>query len=157
MPTCKNCEKKFPCKVVIDGKTCNSPRRKYCYDCNPIGGRNFWGESKVNKNKTNKRCFICESCNREVNQATNGKFCVTCKSRKYRHAKKEKGIALLGGKCEKCGYSKCKQALEFHHKESSEKELTLASSWTLPWETLEKEILKCSLLCCRCHVEHHYS
>lgn len=34
----------------------------------------------------------------------------------------------MGGKCEKCGYNKCLDALEFHHKDPSQKEFQICSS-----------------------------
>ena len=47
--------------------------------------------------------------------------------RKSKHVidwKKQKKILLVeykGGKCEQCGYNKCIEALEFHHKSPNEK------------------------------------
>ena len=158
MPVCKNCETKFPCKVTINGREYHSPKRKYCYECNPVGTRNFWGNKRVSGNprKTKKRRFVCAGCNKEVYQKTNGRFCVTCKSKKYRIKKKLKAIEFLGGKCEECGYDKCVKALDFHHKNKDEKSFGLSNNWTKPWEVIEKELKKCSLLCCRCHTELHY-
>jgi len=64
--------------------------------------------------------------------------------------------------CAKCGYSKetsknfTPKALEFHHPQAN-KEIQISSFQSAGWsiETIEKEILKCVVLCSRCHAEVH--
>lgn len=63
--------------------------------------------------------------------------------------------------CQKCGYSKCKAALEFHHRNREEKEVGLAKlaakrclSPTNIGIFLD-ELAKCDLLCANCHREVH--
>lgn len=72
-------------------------------------------------------------------------------------AKKIQSVKLKGGKCEKCGYSKNLSALEFHHTDPSVKDfqLDLRIFSNLSNKLLEKEILKCILLCANCHRELH--
>src|SRR4051812_16167087 len=57
----------------------------------------------------------------------------------------------LGGKCEKCGYDKCIQALCFHHKNPKEKSFTLGSQSRsiakCNLEVYREEAKKCELLC----------
>lgn len=62
---------------------------------------------------------------------------------------------LLGEKCSICGYSKCVDALEFHHKNSNEKEFKLGSGNTMSWKDYRAEALKCILVCSNCHKEIH--
>jgi hypothetical protein len=59
--------------------------------------------------------------------------------------------------CSVCGYNKCAQALDFHHINDKEKDLTVSSSKSHIWalERVKKEIEKCIVLCCRCHRELH--
>lgn len=64
-------------------------------------------------------------------------------------------IQLLGGKCHKCGYDKCIAALDFHHKDPSTKKFTIGSK-IKSFIELEKEALKCELLCSNCHREFHF-
>ena len=64
--------------------------------------------------------FVCKICGKEVersNKAMNmGNLCNSCRQR-YRQLKmKQKAIDYLGGKCSVCGYDKCNDALDFHHK-----------------------------------------
>lgn len=64
-------------------------------------------------------------------------------------------IAHLGGKCERCSYDRCLEALEFHHKEPGEKDFTIAHKLHWSLERLKKEVEKCHLLCANCHREVH--
>ena len=67
-----------------------------------------------------------------------------------------KSIAHLGGKCVRCGYNKCPEVLEFHHRNPSEKEFNISSKGHCrSWERVKKEIEKCDLLCANCHRETH--
>lgn len=63
-------------------------------------------------------------------------------------------VEYKGGKCERCGYSKCIHALEFHHLNPLEKDFNISSS-SKPIEELKKEVDKCQLLCANCHREVH--
>lgn len=68
---------------------------------------------------------------------------------------KEKAVEYKGGKCIICNYDKCTAALEFHHRDPSQKEIKLGSGRTKNWEKMKQELDKCDLLCCRCHREIH--
>ena len=73
----------------------------------------------------------------------------------WRKKAKMKLVEYKGGKCEKCGYNKCINALEFHHLNANEKDFTIAGkSWS--FEKLKKESDKCILVCSNCHKEIHY-
>lgn len=74
---------------------------------------------------------------------------------KYKRLMKLKAVEYKGGKCECCGYSKCVQALEFHHLNPNEKDFAIAIK-TLPWEETKKELDKCIMVCANCHREIHY-
>jgi hypothetical protein len=66
-------------------------------------------------------------------------------------------IEMRGGKCQICGYSKNISALEFHHRNSIQKESKLdarvLSNRTLAF--ILEEFKKCDLLCSNCHKETH--
>lgn len=68
---------------------------------------------------------------------------------------KKKFVDLLGGKCQRCGYDKCREALEFHHKDKKEKE---RHSGEFRKKGFKEKILnrKIALLCANCHREEHY-
>lgn len=73
----------------------------------------------------------------------------------WRQKAKEKLVSSMGGKCSKCGYSKCIHALHFHHTDPSQKDFTISGkSWS--YDRLSREVGKCVLLCSNCHAEEHY-
>ena len=75
------------------------------------------------------------------------------KTRRYDF--KTKALEYKGGKCQKCGYDKCREALEFHHIDPKEKDFMISHSNRRSWEMVEKELDKCVLLCTNCHNEEH--
>lgn len=71
---------------------------------------------------------------------------------------KKMAIEYKGGCCEKCGYSKCISALEFHHRTPEEKDFEIAPKHhNKSWAALVIELDKCILLCANCHREEHES
>jgi len=60
--------------------------------------------------------------------------------------------------CQICGYNKCADSLEFHHKDPNTKELTISAA-VRAWgpERLVEELNKCIILCANCHRELHYN
>lgn len=76
---------------------------------------------------------------------------------KVRREKKKALVDFLGGKCIKCGYNKCIAALEFHHRDPSEKDFEMCTNIHHPLEVLKEEVKKCDLLCRNCHAEEHFS
>lgn len=91
--------------------------------------------------KTNKR-WRCTKCRTEATM---------------RRRLKLKSMALdyKGNKCSKCGYDKCPGALDFHHLEN--KEFNISNNGiTNSWAKVLKELDKCVILCANCHRELHY-
>lgn len=64
-------------------------------------------------------------------------------------------LELLGGKCMKCGYSRCIQALDVHHRNMDEKEFQISRFRSMS-DNLKRELMKCDLLCATCHREAHF-
>ena len=98
--------------------------------------------------QTIKYCYDCaphEDLNMSHAQA------VTIK----RRAIKQMLIERAGGKCQRCGYSKCVRALEFHHRNPLEKDFGISKILTKNIEVLKQEVDKCDLLCSNCHAEVH--
>lgn len=82
--------------------------------------------------------------------------CKDCRSkRKSKRAReyKKKLVSYLGGECERCGYDNCYSALEFHHKDPSEKSFGINRLASRGLEDLKSEAEKCKLLCANCHRE----
>lgn len=76
-------------------------------------------------------------------------------SKQYK-IRKLKAVEYKGGKCIKCGYSKCVAALEFHHRDPKEKEVQWNQLRKRSWDTIVEELDKCDLLCSNCHREEHF-
>lgn len=69
---------------------------------------------------------------------------------------KEKCVAYLGGRCIRCGYKRCVNALEFHHRDPTTKRFAIAGgAYTRRWEAVKAELEKCDLICANCHREIH--
>jgi 5-methylcytosine-specific restriction endonuclease McrA len=93
------------------------------------------------KRKDTKR-LRCKSCQRED-------------QKKHRDDKRDKLIAIKGGKCEICGYSKCNDALHFHHLRDKKFQLNKSTLTIKSKEEIEQELAKCILVCANCHSEIH--
>ena len=136
MKECELCRSVIPCKLKIDGKIRNLQRRRYCLLCSPFGAHNT------------------KKLGERGNEAVESKYVRW--QRKARKERKGKLIAMLGGKCIRCGYSKCTRSLCFHHILSEKKSFTLSSHGLLhEWEAVLEEAKKCDLLCSNCHGELH--
>ena len=113
---------------------------------------------------------VCEICEKQFD--TNSKsrlYCYDCsgestrennETRKHqktilRRSMKKQAIKLLGGKCCICGYDRCIDALEFHHKDPNQKDFKIGSGNTMSWKEYRKEAEKCILVCSNCHKEIH--
>jgi len=70
--------------------------------------------------------------------------------------RKEQALEYMGNCCKKCGYDKCKSALEFHHLDETKKDFGISQDGnTRTWDQVKKELDKCVLLCANCHREIH--
>lgn len=84
--------------------------------------------------------------------------CKKCRSEQVAKRRKElkiKAVEYKGGKCEKCGYSNCINALEFHHKDGKKDFGIAYKGYTRSWSSIKLEIDKCIMLCANCHREIH--
>ena len=123
--------------------------------------------------------YICKSCNKEFENNRKRANCYECIPAKKQYSSKEEAlearrkktvknvqrrrekvkqmaVEYKGGKCERCGYDKCIEALEFHHLDPSEKDFGIASKgYTRSWESVKNELDKCIMVCANCHREIH--
>ena len=66
-------------------------------------------------------------------------------------------IKYKGGKCQLCGYNNNPAALVFHHRDPSDKEMSISSMVRkYGLKKIFKEADKCDLLCANCHAEVEY-
>ena len=155
---CKKCGDSFNGSVVIDGVRKNLNRRKYCLSCSPYKEHN---NRKLELISDSKKCPKCTEVKILVYFYTreNGlpySYCISCwnKLSTQRQAiTKQWCLDYKGGKCERCEYNKCSEALDFHHRERKHKKFNISQMKSFGLEKLKTELDKCDLLCCRCHRE----
>ncbi len=130
---CVKCGRDIPKQITVDGVIHYLHGRSFCLVCSPFYKRN----------------------NRDLRLKPVGKEKYTRWQRKARLERKQALIDMLGGKCKVCGYHRCIDALEFHHRDPDVKE-TNVSNWIMKrWLFVVDEALKCDLLCSNCHRELH--
>lgn len=72
----------------------------------------------------------------------------------WRKKKKIELVKYKGGCCERCGYNKSFEVLQFHHINPNEKDFSISGkSYSI--NRLKKEVDKCILVCANCHIEIH--
>lgn len=82
--------------------------------------------------------------------------CMVEAVQRRRRKMKQMSVDYLGGKCNRCGYNKCIDALDFHHINPKEKDFNFSENGHCrSWERVKKELDKCELLCANCHREEH--
>lgn len=124
MPTCKKCGKHFNNREVINGKTHNLSKRKYCLDCSPFMLHNTT-KLEEEQNKTVKFCVYCGKeignprslyCSRKCqHDAIYQEYIAKWKRREISGIKGKNGqlskhvrryiFEKFGSKCTKCGWS----------------------------------------------------
>ena len=82
-------------------------------------------------------------------------ICNTEQQRAFKNRKKDLLIEKAGGKCCKCGYNRCTQALQFHHLRDKKFELRKSVIGTKTNNEILEELKKCILVCANCHAEIH--
>lgn len=76
--------------------------------------------------------------------------------KKRRKAIRQKAVEYKGGKCSRCAYDKCLEALEFHHLNPNEKDFSISEKGhSRSWGRVKVELDKCIMLCANCHREVH--
>lgn len=120
------------------------PSKSICLVCSPPKETQY--RSKEHAEIARKRAREHYYHNREKKKA---------QVAKYQWDKKLAALAILGGKCQECGFSH-PAALQFHHRDPEQKEFSLSTKTfampkKFPWERVLIEIQKCDLLCANCH------
>jgi hypothetical protein len=119
---------------------------------------------KIIKGKINFCCGACKEYKPIDNfykktKDTYHSYCKNCFNEYVKQRWKDrklKSIEYKGGKCSSCGYNKCPNVLEFHHRDPTQKEFEGKELRQMSWDKVIKELDKCDLLCSNCHRERHY-
>lgn len=144
------CNDKIPSRVIINGVYKAICGRKFCLNCSPWGSNNRKDLTISEEERELKR-------KQQENERSKRYYKKNpLKQKNKRREQKEKLTKLFGGKCQRCGYSKCLSALIFHHRNPEEKTFHLSyAGWTIKWDRILEEAKKCDLLCSNCHFEIH--
>ena len=124
-------------------------------------GLNPVRNTKMTKETIIKDCKIHGSVTfvkHKNGNATQQFRCMKCSAdATYRvvQAKRDRAYREIASCCKLCGYNRCQTALEWHHLDPSQKEITPAKVFSRSWEKIVKELSKCVLLCANCHREVH--
>lgn len=150
MKMCKDCGNKFPGTIKIDGKQRNLKNRTRCLDCLPFGQSPY--RKKTPEEKRSRWAQKARRWRLREKQKLGGKCPIYAK----REARKKEILALIGSKCQFCGYNKCDRNLAFHHVNEKEKRFRLSSrEFQFSMEKLIPELMKCVVTCHNCHGEIH--
>ena len=167
MPTCDHCGVTFPNRMVIGGKVRVVSTRRFCLTCSPFGSRNTRSSLTA---RTSPHTKVCSRCRREraieefyARRDRNGvtPYCKACYQAIDRDRQQRIKAALVqtaGGKCTRCGYSRCLAALEFHHRDPTQKDPSLFRNKHRRAridDAVRAELEKCDLVCSNCHRELH--
>ena len=110
-----------------------------------------------------KNKYFCLDCSTEdITRFSKGRYSLCNKCRNKFHIKKGRkyktlAIEYKGGCCIHCGYNKCQAALQFHHRNPSEKDPKWSTMKNWTFESKKSELDKCDLVCANCHAEIHHT
>lgn len=150
---CRKCGRQIPMVVRIGSRLRNLQRRKYCLRCSPFGRHNTVALHVPKPTGL----LECRLCGRPIkNNSANRTRCMSCNTKIRRIRAKMAAVKMLGGKCQRCGFSGHLAAFEFHHV-SGTKEFAIGNVSNKSWPVIRKELKKCQLLCSNCHRITHAS
>lgn len=73
------------------------------------------------------------------------------KTRQKRAERRDLISKLVGSTCTRCENDFPVEALDFHHRDHTEKEQSISQMLTHSWDNILDEIAKCDLVCACCH------
>lgn len=153
--SCKICGADVFNRTLIDGRLHSSYHRIHCYSCKPLR------KAFVVNSMTERYCPRCKSIKPRsafFEKRLFQNYCRICSTEKKREdsrKRKQDAVDYKGGKCERCGYSKSLRALDFHHKDPSQKDFNIQERRSSNLGKIKSELDKCLLLCKNCHYEEH--
>lgn len=125
----------------------------------PLAGQRGVVLTPIHKKELDKCILLCANCHMNLHhnlreQEKNVRSKQSLKGEKVRRML----IQKLGNCCQRCNITGVNDIFAFHHKVESEKEFKIDARTCngYSYERLEKEVLKCELLCHNCHTEEHH-
>lgn len=162
---CDVCGKEYKCNDDKYFEWFNGRPSKTCRGCTKHGSTRLKAQQQRHflAKTGRKKCTKCgeikpltefDSLGKDSNiRQVYCKECTTAISVKFTKEKKNRALFHYGSRaCDRCGYDTYEGALDFHHRDPSEKEFGIAG---VPTSKLAEEVDKCVLLCANCHRELH--
>lgn len=151
-------------KRVIDGALRRRPTLRSAAELLNVSYSTLrhWIKKHDIKHSRRLKKHECETCGETKEAEFYGKQKATCKrcananSVEKWKILKLRAIEYKGGCCLACEYSKFYGALEFHHRDPTEKDHNWNTLRLCTWNTIERELNRCDLLCSNCHREEHH-
>jgi len=117
------------------------------------------GRWSLIKDEIEKCDLLCRNCHGEMHATE-----VTNQKNNRRRNKKIILEAINKFECELCGYNKCNNVLQFHHKNENAKKFSITdkinticlSSVKDITQTILHELDKCIIVCANCHGDQHF-
>lgn len=146
MKKCSTCKESKSFSKFHKDRSSKDGYSHRCKACRVLSSKREYENAKKNPDRVEKK---------KENQK---KYYSTGKPAARKFQMRKKFIDALGGKCSVCGYDKCYAALEFHHKDPTQKDFNIAavSVTESNWDLKLEEAQKCILICNRCHREQHH-
>ena len=135
--------------VVGEEKLCN-----VCHESKHLSEFTKHSESRT------KLAYSCKQCWHKIQAKYYSKISPESRRKPYYNSKagedkKEIADDAKSGGCVECGYSKCLEALQFHHTDPAKKNFVISDYRKFSVEKLMAELSKCMVLCANCHIELH--
>ncbi len=153
---CPECGCPMPVRPDKKSKLCASCwRKRRCAACGQILGL---GEHRCNAVSTRGDRY-CKTCGRLLRIANRferwNDYCTRCGGRRRRKIDRYQRTCIkakFGGRCCRCGYDRCEDALQFHHTQGRNHE---ERSGSARLGELKRHPERFELVCANCHFEIH--
>ena len=131
---------------------------KYCSCCKENRPKERFNKNKTRKDGLNSFCRDCQRLKSKEYYSEKREYHKDYVAKQKIATKKLFQEYKNTLRCSKCDFNH-PAALDFHHINSSEKEIDISSAvsrngWS--WKRIKKEIDKCVVLCSNCHRIEHY-
>ncbi len=122
---CMDCGEYFPSRLMVDGKSHILTSCKRCLRCQPFKERLGVRPIKVKP--------LAKTMSNYASWPEDWKEEHRLRVLEKGAERKKALVALGGGVCRLCGYSRCLRAMSFHHRVREEKSFALVYQCRLPW------------------------
>lgn len=132
-------------------------KRRRCKQCGRMLGKNLHVCAAVEA-RGDRFCARCGSGPlSNKGYARYKKNCIRCDKRHWRAKERLERVRLrrsFGGKCQRCGYERCADALHFHHVHGRIEKAVKRGKVSL--KEVREHPKRFALVCANCHIEIHH-